>query len=229
MSRIFVSHASADNADACALGEWLNEAGFEQEFFLDFDLRRGIAAGEVWPQTIMRALERCEVVLCLLSPAWARSDWCRIEFEKGKDFGKSLLFAVIDANGYDGLLMDIRSTYQVVYLHGAGAQRTIRSRLPNTQREIEASFDADALERVRIGLKKAGLSPDGFPLTDRDRLYPGLRALDTQDAAVFFARDAEIVRTMSMLRNMRRQARARVLVVFAASGAGKSSLLRAGL
>ena len=47
MSRIFISHSSADNAAALALGKWLESSGWS-DYFLDIDDNRGIAPGDRW-------------------------------------------------------------------------------------------------------------------------------------------------------------------------------------
>jgi len=60
--------------------------------------------------------------------------------------------------------------------------------------------------------------------TDRSP-YPGLRPLDTEDAAVFFGRDAAIVRGLDELRGLQERGVERMLVILGASGAGKSSFL----
>jgi hypothetical protein len=64
MSRIFLSHASLNNAEAVALRDWL------AEIFLDLDPQRGIAAGERWERKLHEAADRCEAVLFLVSKAW---------------------------------------------------------------------------------------------------------------------------------------------------------------
>ena len=59
--------------------------------------------------------------------------------------------------------------------------------------------------------------------------YRGLEALEPEDAAVFFGRSADIVRGIDALRGLAARKPPRLLVVLGASGAGKSSFLRAGL
>ena len=59
--------------------------------------------------------------------------------------------------------------------------------------------------------------------------YRGLEALEPEDAAVFFGRSADIVRGIDTLRGLAARKPPRLLVVLGASGAGKSSFLRAGL
>ena len=79
MSRLFISHANADNAAAAALHLWLREQGFD-EVFLDIDAERGVVPGERWREALKTAAHRCEAVLCLVSPAWLGSEWCQAEF-----------------------------------------------------------------------------------------------------------------------------------------------------
>jgi WD40 repeat protein len=94
-------------------------------------------------------------------------------------------------------------------------------------------IEADGLNRLRIGLTRAGLHPGHFswpPPGEPNRPpYRGLRTLEEPDAAIFFGRDALITKGLDALRRMRDSAPERMLVVLGASGAGKSSFLRAGL
>ena len=59
MSRIFLSHSSANNAEAVALYDWLEREGWKDEIFLDLDPERGIAAGERWERRLHEAANRC--------------------------------------------------------------------------------------------------------------------------------------------------------------------------
>jgi hypothetical protein len=56
-----------------------------------------------------------------------------------------------------------------------------------------------------------------------------MEALEPEDAAVFFGRSADIVRGIDALRGLTARKPPRLLVVLGASGAGKSSYLRAGI
>jgi formylglycine-generating enzyme required for sulfatase activity len=105
--------------------------------------------------------------------------------------------------------------------------------MPFTGEESHVTFSAEALGRLKTGLQRAGLDPGFFPWPpagDADRPpYRGLRPLEADDAGIFFGRDAQIVETLDLLRGLREGAAPRILVVLGASGAGKSSFLRAGL
>jgi hypothetical protein len=68
---------------------------------------------------------------------------------------------------------------------------------------------------------------DWPPADDPNRPpYRGLRPLEAGDAGIFFGRDAPIVQGLNVLRNATPPG---LLVILGASGAGKSSFLRAGL
>ncbi len=82
-------------------------------------------------------------------------------------------------------------------------------------------------------LTRAGLDPKFFawpPAEEPDRApWRGLEALSARDAGVFFGRDANVIEALDALRGLREGAPPRLLVLLGASGAGKSSFLRAGL
>jgi hypothetical protein len=100
---------------------------------------------------------------------------------------------------------------------------------------LDATPDSAAagLATLSVGLLRARISPRHFPWPPSDdparSPYRGLDPLDERDAAVFFGRDAAITKGLDALRRMRHGASERMLVVLGASGAGKSSFLRAGL
>jgi hypothetical protein len=86
---------------------------------------------------------------------------------------------------------------------------------------------------MKRGLDKAGLDPKFFawpPEGERERApYRGLKPLEGVDAGIFFGRDASIIEATDRLRGLKFAAPPRLLVILGASGAGKSSFLRAGL
>ena len=112
--------------------------------------------------------------------------------------------------------------------------RLFRVTLPRTQEERHGQLLCRrASTRLKAGLVKAGLDPRFFawpPDNDPNRApYRGLRPLEAEDAGIFFGRDAPIVDALDQLRGMREAAPPRLLAILGASGAGKSSFLRAGL
>jgi hypothetical protein len=94
---------------------------------------------------------------------------------------------------------------------------------------IDLTGDPQAYRRLKEGLKRTGLDPTTFPFPSDQRPYPGFSYLEEAQAAVFFGRDAQIVRGLDEIRRLARAGVTRMLVILGASGSGKSSFLRAGL
>jgi hypothetical protein len=72
VARLFISHSSANDAEAVAIRDWLAAEGWD-DVFLDLDPERGIKAGERWERALNEAASRCEAVLFLVSHAWLDS------------------------------------------------------------------------------------------------------------------------------------------------------------
>ena len=79
MSRIFLSHSSTNNAEAIAVRDWMKAQGWD-DVFLDLDPERGLVAGDRWQAALKAAVDRCELVIFIVSPEWAASSWCKAEF-----------------------------------------------------------------------------------------------------------------------------------------------------
>ena len=123
--------------------------------------------------------------------------------------------------------------WQLVDLTAGTRDHRVNVTLPPGDRTAEVALASDGLSRLRIGLMEADLDPRYFawpPEGDPDRPpYRGLRPLEAEDAGIFFGRDGPIVTGLDQLRGLRDAAPPRLLVILGASGAGKSSFLRAGL
>jgi hypothetical protein len=95
------------------------------------------------------------------------------------------------------------------------------------------TFSRESLARLKSGLQRAGLAASWFawpPEHDQGRApYRGLKPLEADDAGIFFGREAPTIEAIDRLRGMTEAAPPRLLVILGASGAGKSSFLRAGL
>jgi tetratricopeptide (TPR) repeat protein len=206
MARIFISHSSRNNEQAVAMGSWLAQNGWD-DVFLDIDPLSGLAPGQRWRQALREAADRCQVVLCLITPDWLASTWCFDEFLLAKQLGKCVLPVILGEVDLAKLSKEITSDHQAV----------------------DVVHDPQGWERLKEGLKRAGLDPETFPFEPGRRPYPGFEPLTEQDAAIFFGREAHIVRGMDRLRTMSEIGAERMFVVLGASGAGKSSYLRAGL
>ena len=228
MSRVFLSHSSRDSRQAIAVKAWLvgQEPGLAEEIFLDLDPHTGIRPGERWRQALQQANTRCEAVICLLSKHWEVSRECQTEFRYAENLGKTILCArlepVPDTN--------ITSEWQRCDLFPAHG--------PTTDIDIAdggepVELDPVGLQRLLEALRALGIGAEHFPWPpphDPDRApYRGWAPLEEADAAVFFGRDAQIVRGLDLLHGMRTLGFESLFVILGPSGAGKSSFLRAGL
>jgi formylglycine-generating enzyme required for sulfatase activity len=232
VSRIFLSHSSGNNAEAVALRDWLKREGWD-DVFLDVDPDRGIAAGERWERALNAAASRCEAVLFLVSRDWLASGWCLKELNLAHKLNKRLFGLLVEDIPVADLPVNLTSTWQLVRLCSGTDHVMMRVAMPFTGKEAHVTFSAEALGRLKTGLQRVGLDSRFFawpPEGDPSRPpYRGLRPLEADDAGIFFGRDAPIVEALDTLRGLRDGAPPRLLVILGASGAGKSSFLRAGL
>ncbi len=237
MSRLFISHSSKNDDWAIALRDWLVREGWSgaDDIFLDLDPERGIVAGQKWVRALEDAATRCEAVLFLVSEHWLASTWCFDEYQLAKELHTKLFALLIDDVARDRLPGGLTAQWQIVRLKGEQAERFLTIH-PLTQHQSPVHIAKAGLTSLKLGLQKAGIRAETFELQpDRNgpfgwrAPYPGLEALEPEDAAVFFGRNADIVRGIDELRRLAARRPPRVLVVLGASGAGKSSFLRAGL
>lgn len=206
MTAIFVSHRSADEAEAGELKDWLARQGHER-LFLDFDPADGIPAGVDWEQRLYQELRRCQALLIVLTPAWLESKWCGSELAIAREKGKAVFVVRVKPCPGGPLIPAIQ--------------------------EVDLTQDRETgLEKLARGLREHGLDPrDAFDWKPGRPIYPGLAAFDVEDAAIFFGRSEESWQVVEALRRLRHQAAGspKLLLVTGASGSGKSSLMRAGV
>jgi WD40 repeat protein/tetratricopeptide (TPR) repeat protein len=229
LSRLFISHSSQDNVAAVAFKQWLAAIGWpNDDVFLDLD---SIGAGERWKEALNKANVRCEVVILLASPEALSSPECIAEVRKAEDVGKEVVVVLLRDLQVEDRRLDSFKDRQIVDLAAPPQSHVETFDYRGEHREVR--FNATGLARVQDFLEKRGIAPDRFawppPNKPDAEPFPGLSAFTEDDAGIFFGRDADIVRGLDRLRILRRNGRPRVLVIQAASGAGKSSYLRAGL
>jgi len=227
VSRVFLSHSSRDSRYAVAVKAWLieQEPGLAEEIYLDVDPHTGIRPGARWKQALQQANARCEVVICLLSKRWEASPECQTEFRYAETLNKAIVVARLEP------LPDtnITSEWQRCDLFVGDA--------PTTKIPVDGAepvvLAAEGLTRLLNGLRALGIGADYFPWPppgDPERApYRGWAPLEEADAAVFFGRDAQILRGLDVVRGMRTSGVESLFVILGPSGAGKSSFLRAGL
>jgi len=231
MSKIFISHSSQDNAKALAVAQWLEQNGWG-EYFLDITPSRGLAPGERWQAALKTAADRCEAVMVLISPAWRDSKWCLAEFLQAKQLGKTIVGVIVEPTPIETLLKELTAEWQLCDLQSGVERQTFHVFRDQIVPPTDVSLSTTGLAGLKQGLQKVGLDPLVFPWppsNDQERLpYRGLKALEAEDAAVFFGREAPLIRALDILRRMEDSGE-HVFVILGASGSGKSSFMRAGL
>jgi formylglycine-generating enzyme required for sulfatase activity len=229
LSRLFISHSSKDNVAAVAFKQWLGGNGWpDEDVFLDV---QNIGAGERWKDALRKANARCEAVVLLASPDALDSPECLAEVRKAEDFGKEIIVVLLRDVRFEDRRLEAYKERQIV---DVGAEPLGHVEIVQYRGgRYEVRFNDAALARVKEYLFKRGITPDHFAWPPADRPnedpYPGLSAFTEEDAGIFFGRDSDIVRGLDRVRLLRRNGRPRLLVIQSASGAGKSSYLRAGL
>jgi hypothetical protein len=229
LSRLFISHSSKDNISAIAFRQWLGTNGWPNEdVFLDLD---DIGAGERWKVALNNANTRCEAVILLASPDALSSPECIAEVRKAEDYGKEIIVVLLHDLQFDDHRLDSYKDRQIVDLAAPPLAHTETISYRGQRHEVH--FNDHALASVKDYLVKRGITPDRFPWPPPEKPnaepFPGLSAFTEDDAGIFFGRDSDILRGLDKVRLMRRNGRPSLLVIQAASGAGKSSYLRAGL
>ena len=211
---------------AVALKRWLAEQDppLANEIFLDVDPESGLHAGTRWKDALRRANARCEAVICLLSANWEASHECKVEYRTAENLNKQIFVARLE----ESTGTDMTSEWQRCDLFGDGARTEI-----GVGAGPAVEFSTEGLFRLRDGIRGAGIGADSFvwpPPSDPERApYRGWEPLESTDAAVFFGRDAQILRALDAVRGMRLSGVNSLFVVLGPSGTGKSSFLRAGV
>jgi hypothetical protein len=149
VARLFISHSSANDAEAVAIRDWLAAEGWD-DVFLDLDPERGIKAGERWERALNEAASRCEAVLFLVSRAWLASRWCLREFNLARRLNKRLFAAAIEAMPLGELPEDLTGEWQVADLSGGQSlpSRGVRGRFSTVRcRFVRPSIGLVARDR----------------------------------------------------------------------------------
>jgi hypothetical protein len=164
---------------------------------------------------------------------WLDSKWCRKEFRLAQRLNKRIIGVLIAEVAIKQLPEELTASWQLVNLTSGNDHQLLRAIHPDTCEERHIHFSTSGLARLRTGLVKAGLNPLFFewpPKHDLKRIpYRGMSPLEADDCGIFFGREAPTNELMARLRGLRIDPSPRFMVILGASGAGKSSFLRAGI
>jgi hypothetical protein len=216
---------------AVALKQWLENNGWS-DVFLAIDPREGIVPGEIWKTRIIEEISLCVAVVFLLSDDWSRSKWCSFELETTIDFGKLRFGVKIAKHSEIEIPASLVGKHQLANIAEGEDHSRFIAVFPDNTRQV-TTFSSNGLERLKIGLRRAGLDPNSFvspPSGQQDRSpYPGIQVFEVDDAAIFFGRDASVVEILEATRRLRDKGTSTLIPILAPSGSGKSSFLRAGI
>lgn len=214
MSSIFISHSGRDNVHAAEFERWLKARGHD-DVFLDFHKDDGISVGVNWKGALAAAMQRCHVVLALISDEWFASAWCQAEQAAATMLGKQVIPVIVG----------VANAERRSALFQALQQRFGDIQFADLTGDREAG-----LARVASALGGSTVTPMAFPVPDGTAPYRGLSAFGVAERGLYFGREGEVQTCLELLRQLAdADAGSRMLAILGASGAGKSSLLRAGL
>jgi Sulfatase-modifying factor enzyme 1/TIR domain len=229
LPRLFISHTSKDSIHALAFQRWLELKGWSRDdVFIDL---HDMQAGEKWRETLVKANVACEALLFLASPESLASEECRREVRRAEDDRKDVIVAILRDVTVDDPRLASYADRQIIDLSTNPREERVEIE-HNGQRHL-IDFNRAALNSIHAKLIDWGIAPDAFAWPPRHNPkalpYPGLDAFDEHSAGIFFGREAEVMAGIRELRQIRHRGSPRLLVIQGASGAGKSSFLRAGL
>ena len=212
MSTIFISYTSRDPEAqdlATRIMGWLRGWRFES-LFRDQDAQGGVPAGSDWRHELHHKLGLCRAVIAICSQHYEASPWCNAEVAIALDRGK-LIFPLQLGGCLPPLLVQHKQAI------------TIKEPIALTD-----EAEADARERLRLGLEQHLHWRDRLPWDDKVSPFPGLQYFEAIHAPVFYGRDRAIELVQERLRHLAGSGSA-LLLLLGASGCGKSSLVRAGV
>lgn len=217
MTRLFISHSSKDNATAMRLHTHLMRKGWGP-VFLDIHPEYGMGAGN-WVEQLSRASQRCRGIVYLISNDWLDSENCRAEYTFAE---------FMNSQASEDKKAIIPARTEEIDLSRLPGQ------LPNIQLTPVPETEIELFENIERQLTDYGLAPEAFnynPENKPDYLpFPGLRALEGNDAAVFFGRETEIQRGLELVdQAAHSRGETQFVSIRGGSSVGKSSLLEAGL
>jgi len=231
VARLFISYKREEQSYAFAVRQWLiDEQGWRaDDIFVDVDQLR---AGDEWERKLLAEAESSEAMLFLASDhSLDIRSFCYRELQHAN--GQILAVTIKGVQPDDERLrraIPNRARSRQITALDKEPTRPFPFVSPINNGNGSAQLNAKEVENIGHILRDLGIAPNSFSWKPTDAgPYPGLRPLMEGDEALLFGRDIEIRDGLKALEVLRESVSQRALVIQAPSGAGKSSLLRAGL
>ena len=150
---IFVSYAHKNDAAVLEIIGTLQSRGFRVWY------DEGIEAGSEWPESIASHLERAQLVLAFLSPAYLRSDNCRKEMHYALTKKKPVINVYLEQTELSpGMEMQIGNLFALM-----------KYTYPSEESFYDKLFSAELLDAAKFAGDPPEPSPAGKSMKSRPR------------------------------------------------------------
>lgn len=170
VARVFISYATADEAFATEVSEWLRADGHES--FLDRAPVEGVQVGEDWRERLYAELRQVDAIVCLVSRGFLTSFWCSAEVGIADALGCRILQLRLD---------DV-----------------VHPLLQRLQYADFAADPDHAREQLLRAVRRLDTGRERW--WEGDNPFPGLKAFTTELSGLFFGRADETRELSSKLR-----------------------------
>lgn len=211
---VFISFSEIDAKFAERLVDILKRAEITYYYYLEYSLS---PSSTNYVQEINHALRHSKVLICILSPNSVCSEWLKLELVYAKNHRLGIVPILTTQ-------FELPDDFKLMI--GDAIWRKVDDILANEHYLLER-ITAEINIRERRNADIPALTPPNEPKTEligKDSSaapYPGPRPFNVQMQDSFFGRERENKELIAQLNE------ARILVLYASSGAGKSSLLNA--
>lgn len=103
MARIFISHASKDDAAVTEVSEWLKAQGFDDHFVDHID----ISGGTSWDRELPKQMAQAEIVLLYVTRNWLASSECVAEY-RASYYSNKVVIPLLIADSLSDLTDEMR-------------------------------------------------------------------------------------------------------------------------
>ena len=194
--------------------------------------RDALRAGHDWAEKIFAEVEQASAVLFLASEAALEpGSFCYKELHRARGVTITVTLGGLKPDD-ERLFSALPHGATVRQITEVDAQPTIPFPFvsPIDGSTSSVNLNGNQVSSIAETLRDIGIAPNSFVWTPSpEGPYPGLRALEEGDEAIFFGRDSEIRDCIRALEDTGASSSDQALLIQAPSGAGKSSFLRAGL